>query len=534
MAPVTRSSKARNRQAKKSNIIVEVVIEQQATSRRREKKKKKQLRRIQDDASTAKRSAITLIDKLPNEILVNMFENLSWKERRTCQLVCQFWNSVILESPTLWMDPPHIKGSLSKIAKKLTGRLGELSGGGKFRKLSLSLDTFKTYQESIVSKEFLAKRFPSSSLQQLACTRSNDRQIDGGEESSPDNAKLWSLITSCSQLKVLHWRSKEDEGGSDTDIDYCLNTTRLSACRLEEATFDIPYQLDIDDSFLHLLSQVKCLDINARFSSPQLKSIFEIIKDTVVDFTFTNYTDDLPSWDYYDELEASMLARSVHMPKLKRLNAAFTLMGSEYSRIQLPSPYQIIAPRITSLSFLRLNSIDWALIESCRSTLESFCVGTGGQELPVRLQQELFNMPALLDLTLDLTNDNNSDYRCNTEYRFYTFWNAIDQGDTWKADIRIQDVLPRLTSLTIVADTDFTFKRAMGLLQLRKRLGLTQLESMTIWLDEHCDHHKESIFSTAEIDKLKLIVPIVEIKGGKDIYETGLFCDVQCNRDWRN
>lgn len=296
---------------------------------------------------------------------------------------------------------------------------------------------------------------------------------------------------------------------------------------MEELLFDAPYELEFDDAFLQIVSQIRRLDINVRFSTSQLESIFDAVKDVIEDFTFTNFTHDLPSWQFFDTFEEKMLARTIDMPRLKRFNAEFCLLGSEFSRIQLPAPYQINAPQVTSLSFARFNLIDWVLIESCRSTLESFSVGTGGDKLPDRLQKELFNMPALQELALDLTNDDNRDYRCSASYFFTTFWNAIDEGTTGIKDIKIQDVLLKLKSLTIVDDVTFTFKRVMGLLSLRQKLGLTPIESLTIWYGEFRNKNK---FSTVESDNLKAKVPSFTMRGGKEIYETGFFCDVQCNR----
>lgn len=319
----------------------------------------------------------------------------------------------------------------------------------------------------------LVKNFPSKSLITFTY-EGNIRAAD---------TLLWEALTRCTNLKTLHWFSS---GGPEK---YRTNSYRwmegensaLANCRLEEFSFSIclgpEIEILVDKTFERMLCQVKRLHIAGGLTRMKVIDILDAAKCHVEELTISRL-------GYARRGTPGDEKAELFLNKLKSIS----ILDAKFGNLSIK------APRTTRVHFGHGKVVDWTLLDSCRNEIKSLYICFKGMENDGEFGQKIFDMPHLEDLVLDFGAD-------NTEWTITEFWIPISGESSNKDEELMQEILPNLKKLKIVNDSTLSPAEVANFVEVRRHLGLTPLESLTV--------HLASKFADSDFTRLEQLCTVM-------------------------
>jgi hypothetical protein len=185
------------------------------------------------------------VNRLPEELLTEIFSYLDHKQLLQCMVTCRQWESVIHGNSGVWRHL-ELSGTLKEVDAKYTKML-KLAGGATFQTLSLGLvDWHGEGEEPLCwSETEICKRFPSGTLKSFQYASLWKKEND---------SKVWKSLSACKKLQKLDW-----EILNYSPQTYHVEGTSLAHCRLKMLTLKVTPGSDIDNDFVNLVSQANSM-----------------------------------------------------------------------------------------------------------------------------------------------------------------------------------------------------------------------------------------------------------------------------------
>jgi hypothetical protein len=456
------------------------------------------------------------VNKLPDELLVDIFDHLEIEDLLACRESCQRWSRITSDTSALWSGKGFLSGTFAQSREQLS-RLHTLCGRSGIRSLQISAHK-KDPDEFDRGSRNLFDDFPTWSLRQL--TLHAEYYCPLWKREISESKRDWS------QLETLGYLLEEG--------DKFPWSPSLAACRLKEL-FLSAYDDDLGesymtDSFYDMISQAERITINFTLQYESLYRILNAAKDTL-------------KYLYLTRTPEGFL-RSKPDLVMKNLTELRNFFPT------LPLTMCLRLPRITKLSLRVQCQEDLKILQGLhQNTLEdiSLRIQTAGygqrygeddedeeasqiqmHEILEALQTVLYTLPACRSLSIDLQRYFLDD---QAEALFYEMFAQGVKG-SHRRD-RMRQCLPSLEKLSFVFDDygqsghpdseviETIGEYLLAFLADRDRVGLSRLEELLL---ARCEHFNPDLVRSLG-DKVKRITFCADTR----IHYNAIWCDEICH-----